>query len=174
MIESSELTTFENMMTLERLFLDLNGIEFLEPQTFTSLTNLRTLELSRNKMSRLNSNAFGRHEYLETLYISYNQIDEIQRNFFENFPMLRRVLTWSNVCIDSSITLPANFNSTHLTSFEECFSYRDSPRPSNEFPTTSTENSSTETTQGSATSAMISMQLVVFFFLVQFVAAKLN
>ncbi|XP_044003406.1 leucine-rich repeat-containing protein 15-like [Aphidius gifuensis] len=86
-------TGFEN---IENLDLSYNRLDYLEPGTFNNLLNLQTLALDVNNLRALSSDIFNGIEKLTSLSLSQNKLNFIQPGTFNNLSNLKCLYIYKN------------------------------------------------------------------------------
>lgn len=107
---------FSNHIGLERIDLQLNGIQEIDREAFENLTRLEYLALNDNKISALVDGVFGSLNNLLELQLQHNWISSIRPAVFHRLENLRVLKLSSN-----KLTYIGNAVFTELWSLQELY-----------------------------------------------------
>ena len=100
-----EAGAFEDLKTLEELYLFGNAISTLEPDVFQCLTSLKSLGLEVNRMERLEAGVFEGLDSLSWLNLSFNRLTALDPGLFEGLTALRTLRLAGNPADPLAITI---------------------------------------------------------------------
>jgi Leucine-rich repeat (LRR) protein len=83
-LEEIERKSFENMSTLEAVWVAFNNISSIHEDTFYDLTQLKILIIGENKLKTLAANLLTHQKKLENFNVQKNEIEKIPKGFFRN------------------------------------------------------------------------------------------
>ena len=89
-------TVFDELQSLERLYLDRNDISHITNDAFAGLTNLTHLYLSNNHITMVTSTVFDELQSLELLSLDHNDISYIANDAFARLTNLEILYLFSN------------------------------------------------------------------------------
>lgn len=110
---------FNNLTSLEKLYLDHNEITSIEPASFSSFKSLIHLNLANNRLNRLESKTFQGIMSLASLNLSFNPLTVIEAGAFGQLSrsLLTLELEKSGNCIQAK-TLTEADSSEQMIIFE--------------------------------------------------------
>ncbi|XP_033097306.1 insulin-like growth factor-binding protein complex acid labile subunit [Anneissia japonica] len=89
-------TTFQNLKTLEKLYLGNNSLSYIPPAAFLN-TSLSVLDLSRNNLTYLDPELFRNCSHLRSLDLRYNSFKELPVALLDTFLSLHSFTLSGNI-----------------------------------------------------------------------------
>lgn len=96
--------TFEEVPSLEKIYMSRNKIQFLEPGAFRGLPNLRLFHMYKNEIKFILAGVFDNIESLYEIHLDDNLIQKIDPTAFFGLPQLQVLDVQRNPCINERIS----------------------------------------------------------------------
>lgn len=103
-----EAGAFDDLSSLESLYLRFNEIENLPDYVFSSLGKLRLIHLSDNKLSTLKENFFPAKNNIQEIFLENNRFTKIEPKFLNSLKQTR--INLMNSCVNQKYENLENYN----------------------------------------------------------------
>jgi hypothetical protein len=115
------LGIFEDLSSLELLWLNHNSIGSIHEDIFSTLRNIKEISLEDNDLEMLPENLFKFNYKLKILELSRNRLHTIPTKMFSHLQRLETLQLSGNICIDTDYENNANEIITEIeTDLLEC------------------------------------------------------
>ena len=99
-IEVVKAGTFDEVPSLEKIYMSRNKIQFLEPGCLRNLPNLRLFHMYKNQIKFILAGVFDNVESLYEIHLDDNLIQKIDPTAFYGLPQLQVLDLQRNPCVD--------------------------------------------------------------------------
>ena len=101
---------FQELVSLQELYIGGNKITSIEAQTFLNLRNLRMLSIDLNKITSIEEQTFADQNNLERLNLHHNQLTTLSYDMFTGSPSLNHLNIESNNIITLNASVLKDFD----------------------------------------------------------------